>query len=237
VFDVFHQKQRPEGYAGQYSLADSVKTAGQNYITAHFGKGMTEKLKMVNYDVTDEYEVHAPNGNLHGEKIDIPSRKDLPSDNPKRIYSLIDESMDFLKKNAGKRPFYMMVSHYSVHVPHAASKKYMDKWKAKYDALEKPKDKEELRLFERECNPLYGAMLEETDQHIGIIMDYLRKVDELANTYIIFTSDNGSECIPRTKEKRRNNGPLQEGKYSCFRRGYSGSICSRWTWGSRGHLL
>jgi arylsulfatase A-like enzyme len=219
VFDVFHQKQRPEGYAGQYSLADSVKTAGQNYITAHFGKGMTEKLKMVNYDVTDEYEVHAPNGNLHGEKIDIPSRKDLPSDNPKRIYSLIDESMDFLKKNAGKRPFYMMVSHYSVHVPHAASKKYMDKWKAKYDALEKPTDKEELRLFERECNPLYGAMLEETDQHIGIIMDYLRKVDELANTYIIFTSDNGSECIPRTKENRRNNGPLQEGKYSCFEGG------------------
>ena len=219
VFDVFHQKQRPEGYAGQYSLADSVKTAGKNYITAHFGKGMTEKLKLVNYDVTDEYEEHAPNGNLHGEKIDIPSRKDLPPDNPKRIYSLIDESMKFLKKNAGKRPFMMMVSHYSVHVPHAASQKYIDKWQAKYDALEKPTDKEELRLFERECKPLYGAMLEETDQHIGIILDYLKKVGELDNTYIIFTSDNGSECIPRTKENRRNNGPLQEGKYSCFEGG------------------
>ena len=127
--------------------------------------------------------------------------------------------MKFLMENAGKRPFFMMVSHYSVHVPHAASQKYMDKWQAKYDALEKPTEKEELRLFERECNPLYGAMLEETDQHIGIIMDYLRKVDELANTYIIFTSDNGSECIPRTKENRRNNGPLQEGKYSCFEGG------------------
>ena len=219
VFDVYHKKQRPNGYAGQYSLADSVKTAGKNYITAHFGKGMTEKLKMVNYDVTDEYEKYAPNGNLHGEKIDIPTRRELPPDNPKRIYSLIDESMKFLMENAGKRPFFMMVSHYSVHVPHAASQKYMDKWKAKYDALEKPTDKEELRLFERECNPLYGAMLEETDQHIGIIMDYLRKVVELANTYIIFTSDNGSECIPRTKENRRNNGPLQEGKYSCFEGG------------------
>ena len=219
VFDVYHKKQRPNGYAGQYSLADSVKTAGKNYITAHFGKGMTEKLKLVNYDVTDEYEKYAPNGNLHGEKIDIPTRRELPPDNPKRIYSLIDESMKFLRENAGKRPFFMMVSHYSVHVPHAASQKYMDKWKAKYDALEKPTEKEELRLFERECNPLYGAMLEETDQHIGIIMDYLRKVDELANTYIIFTSDNGSECIPRTKENRRNNGPLQEGKYSCFEGG------------------
>ena len=219
VFDVYHQKQRPNGYAGQYSLADSVKTAGKNYITAHFGKGMTEKLKLVNYDVTDEYEEHAPNGNLHGEKIDIPSRKDLPPDNPKRIYSLIDESMKFLKKNAGKRPFMMMVSHYSVHVPHAASQKYMDKWQAKYDILEKPTDKEELRLFERECKPLYGAMLEETDQHIGILLDYLNKTGELDNTYFFFTSDNGSECIPRTKENRRNNGPLQEGKYSCFEGG------------------
>ncbi len=219
VFDVFHNKQRPEGYAGQYSLADSVKTAGKNYITAHFGKGITEKLKMINYDVTDEYEEHAPNGNLHGEKVDIPSRKDLPPDNPKRIYSLIDESMKFLKENAGKRPFFMMVSHYSVHVPHAATKKYMDKWQAKYDVLEKPTDKEDHRLFERECKPLYGAMLEETDQHIGILLDYLKKAGELGNTYFIFTSDNGSECIPRTKENRRYNGPLQEGKYSCFEGG------------------
>ncbi|MEC8778400.1 MAG: sulfatase-like hydrolase/transferase, partial [Verrucomicrobiota bacterium] len=62
VFDVYHEKQRPEGYAGQYSLADAVKTAGKNYVAAHFGKGMTEKLKLVNYDVTDEYEKYAPNG-------------------------------------------------------------------------------------------------------------------------------------------------------------------------------
>ena len=219
VFDVYHKKQRPEGYADQYSLADAVKTADKNYVAAHFGKGMTEKLKLVNYDITDEYEQYAPNGNLHGEKIDIPSRKDLPLDNPKRIYSLIDESMKFLKEIAGKRPFLMMVSHYSVHVPHAASQKYMDKWQAKYDALEKPLDKEELRLFERECKPLYGAMLEETDQHIGILLDYLEKTGQLDKTYFFFTSDNGSECIPLTRENRRYNGPLQEGKYSCFEGG------------------
>ncbi|GIS29177.1 MAG: hypothetical protein CM15mP130_2070 [Verrucomicrobiota bacterium] len=74
---LYHKKQRPNGYAGQYSLADSVKTAGKNYITAHFGKGMTEKLKMVNYDVTDEYEKYAPNGNLHRRKIDIPTRRNF----------------------------------------------------------------------------------------------------------------------------------------------------------------
>ena len=220
VHDVLSYKQRPDGYAGVYSLADAVKTSGKNYITAHFGKGMVDKLKVVNYDVTDEFEKHAPNGNLHGDKIDIASRKPLPPDDPKRMYSLTKSSVDFVKEHAGKRPFYLMVSHYAVHVPHAATKKYIDKYQAKYDALpNKPTDKAKLNLFERERKVLYGAMLEEADQNLGLLMDELEQAGELDNTYIIFTSDNGSECIPRTKAGRRNNGPLQEGKYSCFEGG------------------
>jgi len=220
VHDVLSYKQRPDGYAGVYSLADAVKTSGKNYITAHFGKGMVDKLKVVNYDVTDEFEKHAPNGNLHGDKIDIASRKPLPPDDPKRMYSLTKSSVDFVKEHAGKRPFHLMVSHYAVHVPHAATKKYIDKYQAKYDALpNKPTDKAELNLFERERRILYGAMLEEADQNLGLLMGELEQAGELDNTYIIFTSDNGSECIPRTKAGRRNNGPLQEGKYSCFEGG------------------
>jgi len=220
VHDVLSYKQRPDGYAGVYSLADAVKTSGKNYITAHFGKGMVDKLKVVNYDVTDEFEKHAPNGNLHGDKIDIASRKPLPPDDPKRMYSLTKSSVDFVKEHAGKRPFYLMVSHYAVHVPHAATQRYIDKYQAKYDALpNKPTDKAKLNLFERERKVLYGAMLEEADQNLGLLMDELEQAGELDNTYIIFTSDNGSECIPRTKAGRRNNGPLQEGKYSCFEGG------------------
>ena len=69
--------------------------------------------------------------------------------------------------------------------------------------------------------PLYGAMLEETDQHVGIIMDYLRKVDELANTYI--TSDNGDECIPRTKETAVITVPCRK-ENIMLRRRYSGAF-------------
>jgi arylsulfatase A-like enzyme len=42
---------------------------------------------------------------------------------------------------------------------------------------------------------------------------------ELDNTYIMFTSDNGSECVARDAQNRRFNGPLQEGKYSAFEGG------------------
>ena len=48
-------------------MADVVKSASTNYITAHFGKGMeNEFMKVLGYDVTDEFDI-GPNGNFHGE--------------------------------------------------------------------------------------------------------------------------------------------------------------------------
>jgi arylsulfatase A-like enzyme len=150
----------------------------------------------------------------------ITDRRPLPADNPKRIYSLIEDSVNFVNEHAGKRPFYMMVSHYAVHVKHAASQKYLDKWQAKYDALpNKPTDSKELYNFRKERKYDYAAMLEEADQNLGLLIDALEAKGELDNTYIMFTSDNGSECVARDAQNRRFNGPLQEGKYSAFEGG------------------
>lgn len=222
VNDVLNKEQRPDGYKGNWTLATAVKgdENPNNYITAHFGKGITEKLNGLDYDVTDEFEIYSGNGNLHGDKVDIKSRKDLPEDDPKRIYSLIKDSTKFVEEHAGKRPFFMMVSHYAVHVLHKASPKYMDKWQAKYDALpNKPTKGREKYVFDKKHKVDYAAMLEEADQNLGFLMDILEKKGELDNTYIIFTSDNGSECVPVEDDGRRYNGPLQEGKYSCFEGG------------------
>ena len=222
VNDVLHKKQRPEGFVGNWTLASAVKGDDNphNYITAHFGKGMTEKLNELGYDVTDEFEKYSGNGNLHGDNMGITDRRPLPADNPKRIYSLIEDSVNFVNEHAGKRPFYMMVSHYAVHVKHAASQKYLDKWQAKYDALpNKPTDSKELYNFRKERKYDYAAMLEEADQNLGFLIDALDAKGELDNTYIMFTSDNGSECVARDAQNRRFNGPLQEGKYSAFEGG------------------
>ena len=222
VNDVLHKKQRPEGFVGNWTLASAVKGDDNphNYITAHFGKGMTEKLNELGYDVTDEFEKYSGNGNLHGDNMGITDRRPLPADNPKRIYSLIEDSVNFVNEHAGKRPFYMMVSHYAVHVKHAASQKYLDKWQARYDALpNKPTDSKELYRFRKERKYDYAAMLEEADQNLGLLIDALDAKGELDNTYIIFTSDNGSECVARDAQNRRFNGPLQEGKYSAFEGG------------------
>ena len=73
VHDVLSKKQRPDGYTNEVSIAGVLKASGKKYITAHFGKGIgVEQLRDVGYDVTDEFETSAPNGNLHGDKVDSP---------------------------------------------------------------------------------------------------------------------------------------------------------------------
>ena len=103
------------------SMAAVVKAADKNYITAHFGKGMgVRRMDSAGYDVSDEFD-KGPNGNAHGQHIDVVNKLSIPDDNPKRIVDLTKRSVNFVREHAGKRPFYLMVSHYAVHIPHQAS--------------------------------------------------------------------------------------------------------------------
>ena len=197
-------------WGGHTSMADVVKAAGKNYITAHFGKGMeNEFMKVLGYDVTDEHDI-GPNGNFHGEYTDIRSRKPLPEDDPKRVYSLTDTSVAFVEEHAGKRPFFMMVSHYSVHVPHAATSRLIEKYRnlprGKYCRDEDYMDPAEMTKGKRTCSwrLMYAAMIEEVDWSLGRIVEAVEKAGQLDNTYIIFTSDNGGGMYP--------NGSLRGGK-------------------------
>lgn len=199
------------------SMADVVKSASTNYITAHFGKGMeNEFMKVLGYDVTDEFDI-GPNGNFHGEYDSIPGRNPLPKNDPKRIYSLTDTSVNFIDKHANNRPFYMMVSHYGVHVPHEASSELIEKYRnlprGKYctdkDYIDLSQMPEGFRITSWRLQ--YAAMLEEIDMSLGSIMDALTKHDILDNTYIIFTSDNGGGMNP--------NGPLRGCKANLYEGG------------------
>lgn len=201
------------------SIAHVMNEAG--YATAHFGKGIAiAKPDEIGYQVHDGYDT-GDNGNYHGDYVKIApmnEREKLPVDNPKRIYSLTKSSVDFIDdQSKSEKPFYMMVSHYAVHVPHAASpdviEKYRNKKRGKYLRDEDYLDPSEMTVGQRTCTwrLQYAAMLEEADMNLGAIMDALEKNGQADNTYIIFTSDNGGGLTP--------NGALTGGKANLFEGG------------------
>ncbi len=217
VHDVLALKRELK-WQDEVSLADVVKAANKNYITAHFGKGMgNERMETIGYDVHDEFDGNAANGNFHGDYVDLKSRKHLPDDDPKRIYSLKRRSLKFLDENAGKRPFFLMISQYAVHVPHKASEHVIEKYRklprGKYckDEDYLPTDQVSDSKKNSHWRLQYAAMIDEVDAGLGKMMDLLEERGELDNTYIIYTSDNGGGLKP--------NGPLSWGKAQLFEGG------------------
>ena len=220
VFDVLAKKQRPQGWDDEVSMAAVLKAAGKNYVTAHFGKGMgVRRMDHAGYDVTDEYD-KGPNGNGHGSYIDVKRKIPIPDDNPKRIVDLTQRSVEFVREHAGERPFFLMVSHYAVHVPHQATPEAIERcrqrWVATGNPDVAPTDREDKKHFPEWQ---YSAMVEETDACLGVILNVLKELNELDNTYVIFTSDNGGGHGRHDEAGNRFNGPLQEGKRSTFEGG------------------
>jgi arylsulfatase A-like enzyme len=216
VHDVLAIK-RGLTWEDEVSLADVVKASGKNYITAHFGKGMGgDRMETIGYDITDEFDTGG-NGNFHGDYRDLKSKMPLPADDPKRIYSLEKRSLAFLEENAGQRPFFLMVSHYAVHVGHAASAEVIDKYRklprGKYCKDQDYLDPSEMSEgFKNSSWRLqYAAMIDEIDTSMGKMVDLLEKRGQLENTYIIYTSDNGGGLPP--------NGPLRGNKAQLFEGG------------------
>jgi arylsulfatase A-like enzyme len=234
VFDVLSQVQRPEGYDAEITIAEMLKESGKNYITAHFGKGCSAmgRFEDAGYDITDENPGEpGGNGNGHGSYWNpIKKKTPFPPDNPKRMHSLRKDAADFLKNNAGKQPFFMMVSHYAPHIPFMCTREAFERTKKRWieagldtkgldeltdDPIVNPKGEANKKIT-------YAAMVEEMDLTLVDVLDALEQTGELQNTYIIFTSDNGGGYAENRKVDggiRRFNGPLQEGKRSIFEGG------------------
>ena len=200
------------------SIAEMLKEANKNYLTAFFGKGCTPMgwFKDHGYDVTDFTHVH-PNGNAHGDWWEPTTRTPIPLDDPKRVFSLAKTSVDFLEERAkDKTPFYMMISHYAVHVRNTSLKSTREKYLkivaqrndvdggipdiSKFDANA---DEMPIKLRSLREKANYAAMMEDLDTSIGMVLDKLKTLGLEENTYVILSSDNGGGS---------SNAPLQGGK-------------------------
>ncbi len=194
----------------EVSIPQMIKAADPNYATAHFGKWgfPPRRPEHAGYDVTD-----GKTNNADGDWISKKDGKRLPPDDPKRIFSLTKRANAFMAKCVkAEQPFFMQVSHYAAHVQHQALKKTIEKYKKLPRGTKcTPRDYADPPPPQNAWALRYVAMIEDLDTGLGMLLD---KIDDLGirdNTYVIFTSDNGSGF--------RGNAPLKGGKASLWEGG------------------
>jgi arylsulfatase A len=123
-----------------------------------------------------------------------------------------DLSVDFINKNKDK-PFFLMVSPYTVHIPLQAMSGKVKKYRAKAK-----------KLGVTLPHPVYAAMIEHMDDLVGRIVEAVEKNGLTGKTMILFTSDNGGlhsryDYNPKSDDIVTTNAPLRNEKGSIYEGG------------------
>jgi len=159
------------------TLPQALKSIdGADYYCGSFGKWHIDNKDPTEagYDVAD-----GANGNGSGND------GDTFNEDPKRIFSITDQGLDFIDTAVdSEQPFFLQLNHFAVHL-----------WpKSKHETFETVSDWEQGEHFYK----IYGAMTLDLDESVGMIMDHLESLGIADNTYIFYTSDNGSVEYSKT---------------------------------------
>ncbi|WP_421828532.1 sulfatase [Larkinella sp.] len=114
-----------------------------------------------------------------------------------------------------KQPFFLYFSHYAVHTPIMADKRFVDKYlKAGLDSTEAK----------------YASLVEGMDKSLGDLLNFLDERKLTDNTVVIFMSDNGglSTTPLRGGKEHTHNLPLRAGKGSVYEGGIREPMLVRW---------
>jgi arylsulfatase A-like enzyme len=142
---------------------------------------------------------------------------------------LATEAVSFIERNK-KEPFYLYLSHFSVHTsldaPEKLVEKYKKKFNEKYGAGEAQKlfdgQKKGRHRADEKDNPYLAAMLERIDNGVGEIMQALKDNGIENNTLLVFFSDNGGA------RNAGDNGYLRGHKLMLYEGGIREPLIMRW---------
>ena len=167
----------------------------------------------------------------NGAAVDVPADFFSSDFFTTRLIEYIDSGKDSGKPFFAYLAF--TAPHWPLHAHEADIAKYADRYKAGYDALRKERLERMKRLglvaadtpvfeghpfwpkwesltpaeqaSEAKRMAVYAAMVDNMDQNIGRMLDYLRQSGQLDNTFVFFLSDNGADGnsvydVARTRE-------------------------------------
>ncbi|WP_353719770.1 sulfatase [Dyadobacter sp. 676] len=119
------------------------------------------------------------------------------------------------KPVADKKPFFLYLSHYAVHVPLTADPRFLNKY------LQAGLDSTEAK---------YAALIEGMDKSLGDVLRYLDNKKIADNTVVLFMSDNGGLSLTpaRGGNAWTHNLPLKAGKGSVYEGGIREPMLVRW---------
>ena len=194
------------------SLADLAHHLGHR--TAHLGR-WTLAAPPADYGFERSYATQAgsPTSFHHPFFTDNPPADLLARSQPEDYLTdvLTDQCLDVLREWRNE-PWLVHLNYYAPHLP----------LEGRRDRVQFYRDLIDSTHWRRFPVPEYAAMVAGIDENVGRIVSFLDSTDQLANTLVIFTSDNGGLADPvagHPLTPPTDNGILRGGKGSLYEGG------------------
>ena len=193
----------------EITLAEALKKEG--YATACFGKWHLSQAKTPPQSLPYNPDKQGFDAHFVTYKPvpDMAQPWQSAEDDAHNVAIITKKSLQFIEENR-QRPFFLTVSHNTIHQPLLEKKALIAKYQAKAGA----------DLPENE--PIIAAMLETLDTSVGRILEKLADLDLAEDTIVLFYSDNGGV------ERDADQSPLESGKASLYEGGIRVPLIIRW---------
>ncbi len=188
----------------EVTIAEVLKTAG--YATASFGKWHLSITKKPPGSLPYNPDKQGFDESFVTYK---PSSETDPESDAHNVEAITDKSLDFLDRHKD-HPFFLYVTHNTIHAPVLGKMKLVEKYKNK-PGSDRP-----------ENNPVLGAMIEELDDSVGRLLKKLEDLKLSDKTIVVFFGDNGG------LERDAKQTPLRSGKANLYEGGIREPLIVRW---------